>query len=173
MPVFEGRQGLLKSSALAVIFGKAWTSDRMPDLSNKDAMVHLSGLWLQEFAELASLDRAESNHVKAFMSSAVDKFRPPYGRKDISPAAAMRIRRDRKSQRHRIPEEDETGARRFWPVACGVGWPETRCIDTAALAGIRDQLWAEAVARYRAGEPWWLDTSTLRVCAARRYQRQV
>ena len=160
MPVFEGRQGLLKSSALAVIFGKAWTSDRMPDLSNKDAMVHLSGLWLQEFAELASLNRSESNHVKAFMSSAVDRFRPPYGRKDIvQPRQCVFVGTVNRSGTGYL--KDETGARRFWPVACGIGWPDSRCIDIAALGAVRDQLWAEAVVRFRAGEPWWLHTFDL------------
>jgi len=46
--------------------------------------------------------------------------------------------------------QDPTGSRRFWCLRV------TRCIDTAAVAAARDQLWAEAVAAYRAGEGWWL-----------------
>ena len=47
---------------------------------------------------------------------------------------------------------DSTGARRLWPVAC------RGMIDLAGLEKMRDQLWAEAVHRFKAGEPWWLET---------------
>jgi predicted P-loop ATPase len=48
---------------------------------------------------------------------------------------------------------DATGARRFWPVACG------KPCDLEALERDRDQLWAEAVHLFQAGEQWWLKPS--------------
>ena len=55
--------------------------------------------------------------------------------------------------------KDATGARRFWPVECCVGWPAARKIDVRRLAAVRDQMWAEALHAYRLGESWWLDSA--------------
>ena len=52
--------------------------------------------------------------------------------------------------------KDETGARRFWPIRC-------RKVDIKLLAREKDQLWAEAVHRFRQGEHWWIqDEDVLR-----------
>ena len=48
------------------------------------------------------------------------------------------------SNRH----DDDTGGRRFWPVACGV-------VNLQWLQENREQLFAEAVVRYQNGESWW------------------
>jgi len=47
---------------------------------------------------------------------------------------------------------DPTGSRRYWIVKC------TK-IDLRWLRAVRDQLLAEAVHRFRAGEQWWLSST--------------
>jgi predicted P-loop ATPase len=97
------------------------------------------------------MGKADMSRVKSFMSRNIDRFRPPYGRRLIeSPRQCVFVGTVNHSEYLR----DETGGRRFWPVACGR-------IDLDGLKHDRDQLWAEAVARYRQGEHWWLDTPEL------------
>ena len=49
---------------------------------------------------------------------------------------------------------DETGARRFWPVKAGI-------INLVKLEKDRDQLWAEAYDMFKAGRVWWLDDAAM------------
>jgi predicted P-loop ATPase len=54
---------------------------------------------------------------------------------------------------------DPTGARRFWPFACH------GMIDRDGIERDRDQLWAEAVHRFKKREKWWLETPELEALA--------
>lgn len=144
--LLEGRQGAGKSSALRVL-GGPWFTDSLAPLGSKEAAMQLQGPWIVELSELDALRGAEASSAKAFLSRTVDEYRPPYG--------VGFVTRPRRCVFAGTTNEggylrDHTGGRRFWPVRCGR-------IDLDWLREHRDQLWAEAVARYRAGETWHLD----------------
>lgn len=152
--ILEGVQGLKKSTALKTLAGAEWFTDEIADLGSKDAAMQSHGVWIIEIGELDSMSRPEVGKVKAFMSRAVDRYRPPYG-KNLVTAGRSCVFAGSVNLREYL--RDETGARRFWPVAC---WDAPE-IDIEALERNRDQLWAEARDRYREGSPWWLESPDL------------
>jgi predicted P-loop ATPase len=147
--VAEGKQGLGKSSGIKALAGGEWYTDDIADVGSKDAAMQVRGRLLVEIAELKTLTTgtAENSHVKAFMSRSVDHFRPPYGRRvGDFPRQAVLFG----TVNHFQYLKDETGARRFWPISCNGP------VRVEEIKRDRDQLWAEAVARYRKKEKWCL-----------------
>ena len=150
MAILEGPQGIRKSTALRTIAGEYFT-DELADLGSKDAAMQARGVWIIELSEVDNLSHAEVARIKAFMSRTTDRFRPPYGMRLVeSPRQCVFAG----TVNHGTYLRDETGGRRFWPIACGR-------IDVHALAGDRDQLWAEAKVRFESGCVWWLDSPDL------------
>ncbi len=145
--ILEGQQGAGKSLAMRELaFGDAWFSDEVPKFEHKDAPLSLAGKWIVEFSELQAFTRSEVEVVKAFVSRAVDRYREPYGRRTVDfPRRCVFVGTTNGSEYLR----DESGNRRFWPIRVGR-------IDLDRIRRERDLIWAEAVARYRAGETWWL-----------------
>jgi predicted P-loop ATPase len=148
--ILEGPQGILKSTALRTI-SEPWFTDEIADLGTKDSAMQVAGAWVIELPELDSIARGDVSRIKAFMSRSTDRFRPPYGHHIVEQPRQCVFAG---TVNHNEYLRDETGGRRFWPVQCSR-------IDVAGLAGVRDQLWAEAQHRYNAGAKWWLDSQTL------------
>lgn len=146
--ILEGPQSIRKSTALRTLAGEYFT-DELADLGSKDAAMQTRCGWIIELSELDSLSNSDVARIKAFMSRTTVRFRPPYGMRLVEwPRQCVFAGTVNQTTYLR----DETGGRRFWPVAAGR-------IDIDALARDRDPLWAEAKARFDAGAAWWLETN--------------
>lgn len=145
MPVFEGSQGLGKSAALQALVGADWFAEAAESVIAKDFFVGLQGKVLIEIAELDTFSRSEVTAVKRVLTCQTDRFRAPYGRRaEDHPRTCVFSGTTNRDDWNR----DETGARRFWPVAC-------TAIDLVWIRESRAQVFAEAVTRLDRGEEWW------------------
>jgi predicted P-loop ATPase len=139
------------------VLASPWFSDSLSDLRSKDASLEMRGVWILELAELDTMSRAESGTIKAFISRAHVRFRPPYGKRVVELARQCVFAGSINPEGGYL--KDATGGRRFWPVVCG-------SIDIKALERDRDQIWAEACVRFREGQAWWMENSELESLAA-------
>jgi predicted P-loop ATPase len=153
--VLEGKQGIGKSSAVRILGSPEWTCDDLRNVNGKDAALQLRGRWFVEVPELEAMKHSHGSRINSFFSRRVDSLRPPYGRRtEYYPRRCVFIATTNEG----AYLSDQTGGRRFWPVRCGL-------IRLKALQRDRDQLFAEAVARYREGEVWWLEPEEERLAA--------
>lgn len=158
--ILEGRQGLRKSTSVATLFGD-WFSDAPIPIGEKDAYQNIQGVWCSELAELDSFNKAESNSAKMFFSQVRDRYRPSYGHcaQDFKRQCVF-IGTTNQSEYLK----DYSGNRRYWPVKC-------LSADIELLKNNRDQYWAEAVHRYKAGEKWWPDDESAAIFDAVQEER--
>jgi predicted P-loop ATPase len=158
--ILEGPQGKQKSEALRTLaIRDSWFTDRLSHVASKDAALEIAGVLIAEIAEMDALARASASATKSFLSRRRDRFRPPYGKHMISlPRQVVFAATINPPVGGYL--KDPTGARRFWPVTC------RGMVDRDGLENSRDQLWAEAVHRFRAGECWWLEMPELEALAA-------
>lgn len=148
MPIFEGRQFRGKSTAISILGGD-WFSDTQLDLRNlKEAYQLIQGVWIYEIAELDAFNRSETTTIKAFISSPKDRFRAPYER---APRDYLRETVFVGSTNQDEYFKDTTGNTRYWPLRCD----DFDSIHLDLLREDRDQLFAQAVCRYREGARWW------------------
>lgn len=141
--VLEGEQGTMKSTSLSVLGNvypgqPSWHVETTMSTENKDFFMQFSGKAIVEFSEGETLSRTEVKRMKAIITTQSDKYRPAYGRLSLDfPRRCVFAMTTNQSEYLK----DETGNRRWLPVAC-VGQA-----DIAWLKENRDQLFAEAYCR--------------------------
>lgn len=146
MLVLEGTQGLMKSTALQAI-AAPWFAEQHEQATNAKAFAEvLQGKLLIEISEMDAFDRAEVKAVKGIVSCQSDRYRAAYQRyASDHPRQGVMCGTTNKDDWNR----DETGARRFWPVACSGE------ANVAYVRSERAQCFAEALVRLRGGASWW------------------
>jgi predicted P-loop ATPase len=147
--VFEGTQGLEKSTLFATLAGE-WFSDSLPELHGGDPVrisMHLRGKWLIEFSELSAISKSEAGALKSFITRTSERYTPKHGRNEVTEHRECVFVASTNDTTYL---RDPTGNRRFWPVRAVK-------IDIEYLKADRDQLFAEATLAMKAGEQYWPD----------------
>lgn len=119
------------------------------DIKHKDTVEQMRGCWIVELSEMEMVSKSDVQALKAFITRTKDRVRPAYKRSatdfprqcvfigTVNPDGSGYLRYS-------------TGNSRFWPVHC----------SKFNISGLReniDQIWAEAVHRFREGEPLYLE----------------
>ena len=159
VPILIGQQGLRKSTTLrAMMADPAWFSDSdIPLHHSQDKYQVINGVWLYEIAEFDRFSgKADAAEIKAYVSSQRDSYRRSHGRRVASVDRQVVFAGSTNAAEFLV---DPTGSRRYWPIVCAKADPDM-------MASIRDQLFAEAVAAYEAGESWWLSSEVAAEVAA-------
>lgn len=144
MLVLEGAQGAGKSRlAQRLAVRDEWFCGSL-DLKSDDKTKAelLARAWIVECQELDGLNKATSQSLKRFLSTAIDTFRRAYGR-DAGEYRRHCIILGTTNEGAYL--RDLTGNRRIWPVM-------VRRIDLVRFGADVHQLWAEAAVREAAGE---------------------
>lgn len=146
MLILAGPQGLGKSTLLDRM-SRGWFNDGIRTFEGKEASELLQGVWLIEIQELDAFRKTDVARIKQFLSLRYDRFRAAYGRhvKEI-PRCCVFFGTTNTTEFLR----DRTGNRRFWPV--NVGKIQRSKNIWLQLDDEVNQIWAEAVLRWRFGE---------------------
>lgn len=148
--VLNGPQGIGKSTFFNKL-GERWFSDSLTisDMRDKAAAEKLQGYWILELGELAGIKKMDVETVKSFISRTDDKYRASYGFNVESHPRQCIIVGSTNCESGFL--RDITGNRRFWPVKVG-GASKKKAWELTDI----EQIWAEAIVKYRAGEELYL-----------------
>jgi putative DNA primase/helicase len=161
--VLESKEGLGKSTLAKVLARGYFTDDLHLGLDSQKLVEKTRGVWIGELAEMVH-NNSEVEAVKAFLSRSEERVRLSYRRNGgVFPRQFTLMGTTNESTYLR----SVTGNRRIHPIK-GDG----REIDMDAIRRNLDQIWAEAVHRWKVGgEKLYLDSAEL-VAAATIEQNQ-
>lgn len=143
--VLEGAQEVGKTTAVRELINPDWHCEATEALGTPALVLQVRGKVVAELGEMTSYSRSEFNRAKQFITQQNDVIRDPYARFVVNhPRRCVFVGTTNFDDWNRDP----TGARRFLPV-------RVSGFKRDAYLADRDQLWAEAVHRHRAGADYW------------------
>ena len=166
-----GGQGAGKSTFFRLLAVRdEWFSDDLRKLDDDNVYRKLQGHWIIEMSEMIATANAKSiEEIKSFLSRQKEVYKIPY---ETHPADRLRqcVFGGTSNALDFLPL-DRSGNRRFLPVLVNPEQAEVHILeDEAASRAYISQLWAEAMALYRAGR-WKLTFSPELVRYLKDHQR--
>ncbi|MFR3483743.1 MAG: VapE domain-containing protein [Clostridia bacterium] len=153
MLVLVGEQGAGKSTFFKLLAGRdEWYNDNFNTIDGDKAAEKLRGMWIVELAELLAVKKAQQvESIKAFITSTVDTYRPPYGRRtEQRPRVCVFAGTTNSS--HFLT--DRTGNRRYLPLLVNKRAAKRSMFEQPdKVAEEFRQAWAEAFHIYRTENP--------------------
>jgi len=150
MLVLAGPQGCGKTRwvrALAMGVDRAMLEGLTIDPRDKDTLIRALSTWIAELGELdGTMRKADIAALKVFITDRLDTLREPYGRKPVQRARRTSLAGTVNNLQFLV---DDTSNRRFWVIEVRACHP----IDPQVM----QQIWAQYLVRYRAGERWYLE----------------
>lgn len=149
--IITGEEGIGKSTMFSVMGGE-WFNDSLVTMEGKQGMEQARGGWIIELPELGSIKRSDVEQVKAYISRQDDVYRPAYGTV-VESHPRQCVFCGTTNETYFL--KGDTGNRRFWVMAVNADLRKF-ADPRKALAADRDQLWAEAVQRWKDKEALYL-----------------
>ncbi len=145
--IIAGPEGIGKSTLFNVMGGE-WFSDSLVTMEGTKGMEQARNGWVIELPELGSIKRSDVEQVKAYITRQVDIYRPAYG-SVVEQHPRQCIFCGTTNETYFL--KGDTGNRRFWVIEVDAKYRKYPDFRSAMIAD-RDQIWAEAVQRYKDGE---------------------
>jgi predicted P-loop ATPase len=143
--------GERKSSFFNVMAGDDFYRSSLARIGDQQAVgMNMRGMWLVELGELSSLRTTDRDSFAEFITRRREQFNAKYERCEAREPRQCGICATTNTEQF-LDAFDPAVRRRFWPVYVG------KRIDIRWVQEHRDEMWAEAYAAFKAGEPWWYE----------------
>ena len=146
MLILDGAGGYGKSQSLAALVPeRSWYVDMTLEFGGQEFTRMLFGKWIVDMSEGTSMKKSDADRIKATITKMVDTDRPLYSSHTVDyPRQCVFVSTANDFE----ISDDFAMKRRMWLVECKMANPEFVRLN-------RDQLWAEAVVKYKSGEKYW------------------
>lgn len=155
--VFEGERDIKKSMVATILGGAFSKAGMLGNLEDRLALRAIKGSWIIELEEVKRLfSKTNEDAVKGFFSRSTDRYCRLYEENETEqPRQCSFIATVNPGEDGYLT--DLSGNRNWWPV-------EVHKVHKDALEADRDQLFAEALAAFDAGERWWAEGDEKALC---------
>lgn len=144
--ILVGRQGIAKSTSIrAMVPDDEWAGAINFTMSEEARIRRMRGKLLLEISEMGGFNGKKRDEIKTFMTEQTDEMVRKYKeRSERTDRRAVFIGTSNETE----ILHDATGERRWLPISATRG-------DIDGIKAVRDQLWAEGIALFRANGVMW------------------